>query len=216
MIKDWWKSFVKSDSSEDSRDENDRGEHGMDEDSRDENGADVSRMQLGRRKDLNDDLDLKHRNSLDSDDSVDDDDDSLDEESEQSESKEVDEDLAPRRNFRRRREYVDSSKIFFNEEIIERFSYLTEAEKAALRGIYRVELKGFGGGIWTIKVDENIEVVNRKEESETVLSMPQKDFIQIVNGDINPQLAMIAEKIKVTGDIKKAVMIQSLLYPLGF
>ena len=78
---------------------------------------------------------------------------------------------------------------------------------------YRIELKGYKGGIWTVDLGDELTVVNRREEAEIVLTMQQRDFIHLVNGEMNPQLLILAQKLKVQGDIRKAVKFENLLVP---
>jgi putative sterol carrier protein len=106
-----------------------------------------------------------------------------------------------------------SAKEFFNTEILYRYDLLEDVEKEEIKGRYRIELKGFQGGIWTVDVNEEISVLNRAEEAEVILGMQQKDFLDIINGILNPQLAILSQKIKVVGDVKKAVFFQSVLAP---
>jgi hypothetical protein len=108
---------------------------------------------------------------------------------------------------------IESAKEFFNTEILYRHDILLAEERDRISGSYRIELKGYQGGIWSLDVGDDIEVVNRREDADVVLAMQQKDFLRVVNGELNPQLALLSRKIKVTGDIKKAVALQSLLAP---
>jgi hypothetical protein len=109
---------------------------------------------------------------------------------------------------------VKSAKEFFNGEIHYRFDILEDESRTELGGSYRIELKGFQGGIWTVTVgDQQVDVVNRREEAEIVLTMQQRDFLQLVNGDLNPQLAVFAQKMRVSGDLRKAVAFQAILSP---
>ncbi len=108
---------------------------------------------------------------------------------------------------------VKSAKEFFNAEILYRFDILEDEARTELAGTYRIELKGFQGGIWTITVGEQLDVVNRREEADLVMTMQQRDFLQLVNGQLNPQLAIFAQKLRVTGDVRKAVAFQALLSP---
>ncbi len=108
---------------------------------------------------------------------------------------------------------IESAKEFFNTEILYRHDILLNEERERLSGKYRIELKGYQGGIWSLDVGDDIEIINRREEADVVIAMQQKDFLQVVNGELNPQLALLSRKIKVTGDIKKAVALQSLLAP---
>lgn len=110
---------------------------------------------------------------------------------------------------------VRSAKEFFNGEILYRFDILDDESRKELVGSYRVELKGYSGGIWTVNVADQIEVVNRREEADVVLTMQQRDFLQLVNGEINPQLAIVAQKLRLSGDVRKGVTAQILFSPLG-
>ena len=108
---------------------------------------------------------------------------------------------------------VKSAKEFFNAEILYRFDILEDEARNELAGTYRIELKGFQGGIWTINVGQKLEVINRREEADLVMAMQQRDFLQLINGQLNPQLAIFAQKLRVTGDVRKAVAFQALLAP---
>lgn len=108
---------------------------------------------------------------------------------------------------------IKTAREFFNTELLYRFDILEDDERAQLKGTYRVELKGYQGGIWTVNLGEALDVVNRKEDAEVVLSMYQRDFLHLVNGVLNPQLAMFGQKMRVNGDIRKAVRFQCLLAP---
>ncbi len=113
------------------------------------------------------------------------------------------------------RSYIDNAKDFFNAEILYRFDILGKKDRDLLIGKYRLELKGFRGGVWTVSIDPDITVVNRREEADVVIAMQQHDFIQLINGELNPQLAVVAEKIKITGDVRRAIGFQKVLAPSG-
>ena len=108
---------------------------------------------------------------------------------------------------------VRTAKEYFNSEILYRFDILEMRQRSDIAGRYRVELKGFQGGVWTIIVGDELEVINRREDADIIIVMQQKDFLQMVNGRLNPQLAILGNKMKIVGDIKKAVWFQNLLYP---
>lgn len=110
---------------------------------------------------------------------------------------------------------VDSAKEFFSSELVYRFEILQPAVQEELRGRYRVEVKGNAGGTWTVVVDKGLQVANERQDAEVVLSLQQKDFIQLVNGDLNPQMGILAQKIRLQGDVRKVASFQTLLYPVG-
>lgn len=108
---------------------------------------------------------------------------------------------------------VKTPREFFNTEILYRYDILDPSEQEALKGSYRVELKGQDGGIWSIAVEDELSVDNTRNDAEIVLSLHHKDFMNIINGRLNPQLAILAQKIKVKGDTRRAIVFQSLLTP---
>ena len=108
---------------------------------------------------------------------------------------------------------MKAPKEFFNTEIVYRYDILEDSDRDALRGRYRLELKGYQGGVWTVLIDDALEVVNRREDAEIVLTMQQRDFLHLVNGQLNPQLALFAQKVRITGDLKRALAFQAILVP---
>lgn len=111
---------------------------------------------------------------------------------------------------------VASAKDFFTEEAIYRYDLMLPQQREELKGEYRIEVKGNKGGVWSLKIDSSLEIVNRREDADVVLSLQQKDFVQLVNGDLNPQMAILAQKMKVLGDMRSVATLQSLLVPPGF
>lgn len=109
---------------------------------------------------------------------------------------------------------VKTPREFFSTEILYRYDILEPHEQDALKGTYRLELKGQDGGIWSIVVDQELRCENAKDQdADIVLSMHGKDFMNLINGRLNPQLAILAQRIKVKGDTRRAVIFQSLLTP---
>lgn len=111
------------------------------------------------------------------------------------------------------RSKIGSAAEFFSTEILYRFDILEDEFRTEVAGKYRIELRGYNGGVWTISLGDDITVENRRDEADVVLSMQQSDFLHLVNGKINPQLAMLSQKVKVVGDVRKAVSLQALLFP---
>lgn len=109
---------------------------------------------------------------------------------------------------------VQSAKEFFSAEVLYRFDLLEEEERRELAGKFRIEIKGYQGGVWTMDLGDQLSIVNRREDADIVMTMYQRDFLQLVNGELNPQLALLAQKLKVSGDLHKAIAFQSLLIPL--
>ena len=111
------------------------------------------------------------------------------------------------------RSEVENAKEFFSTELLYRFDILEEDERAFLAGSYRLELKGYRGGVWTLNLGDDIDVINRKENANVVLTMDQRDFLEIVNGNLNPQLCLVSKKVRIKGDVEKVTAFQALLSP---
>ena len=108
---------------------------------------------------------------------------------------------------------VGNAKEFFSTEILYRFDILEDHERKKLKGSYLIELQGDTGGSWTLEIEDDLEISNEKKDAEVTLNMRPKDFVLMVNGELNPQLSLLSGKFKVKGDYNKAVTIQTLLSP---
>jgi putative sterol carrier protein len=114
---------------------------------------------------------------------------------------------------RPRRGPVQSPRDFFSDDILYRYDMIEEPERSALKGSYRLELKGQQGGVWTVRIDDAVEVLNRREDADVVLSVQHGDFLKLVNGQLNPQIAILSKKLRVTGDLKQAMAFNSVICP---
>ena len=108
---------------------------------------------------------------------------------------------------------IKTAKEFFATEILYRFDVLERDARERVAGSYRVEIKGNKGGVWSMQVGDELNVVNRRDEADLVFVLQHRDFIALVNGDINPQLSLLAQKVRVTGDYRRAVSALSLFAP---
>ena len=106
-----------------------------------------------------------------------------------------------------------STKQFFSEELLYRYDILEDKERERVNGKFRIELDGDQPEVWSLEIRDEIEVVNESQEAEVVFNATHKDFLNIINGVLNPQLSILAEKIKINGDIKKALAFHRLLAP---
>jgi hypothetical protein len=108
---------------------------------------------------------------------------------------------------------IESAKEFFSTEVLYRFDIIEPQELEPIKGSYRIELTGENGGVWSLKIGDQLEVSNSKEEADTILAMRETDFLEVVNGKLNPQLSILSQKIKVTGAVKQAIRLQEILAP---
>lgn len=121
---------------------------------------------------------------------------------------------------------VKSVREFFNTEFLYRFDILEDHERANLKGSYKLEIQGDKKAEWFVDLNDDPTVKSSQNKNETdadlsdikpevTISMKERDFILIVNGELNPQLAFLSEKVKVKGSLEKALAFQVIIAP-GF
>ena len=108
---------------------------------------------------------------------------------------------------------VNSIKEFFNTEILYRYDILNQPDREAIKGTYRIEVSGAEAGTWSVSLDRDIEVKNDRNEAEVVLTLDGDDFLAIINGKINAQIALVSKRVKINGDSRKASLLQNILAP---
>jgi putative sterol carrier protein len=66
-------------------------------------------------------------------------------------------------------------------------------------------------GTWTVRVDNgDVHVHEGGGEADTTIEASQDTFMQIVRGEQNPTSAFMMGKLKVRGDMGKAMKLQQL------
>src|SRR5579863_2108122 len=81
-----------------------------------------------------------------------------------------------------------------------------------LNAVYQFDLSGDGGGKWTVLINnEQCQVQSGAHASPNItLSMAANDYLDMVNGKLNGQLAFMTGKLKIAGDMGLALKLQSL------
>lgn len=91
-------------------------------------------------------------------------------------------------------------------------------EKAAgLRACYLFRLSGAEGGNWTLTIaDQQCSVApGLAEKPDVTISMDVADFLKMVHGELQPVVAFMQGKLKLQGDMNKAMKLQELFASLG-
>ncbi len=88
-------------------------------------------------------------------------------------------------------------------------------KKDAAKGLtatYQFDLSGDGGGNWNINIkDDQCEVKEGKAASPNItLSMAANDYLDMINGKLNGQMAFMTGKLRISGDMGLALRLQSL------
>ncbi len=86
-----------------------------------------------------------------------------------------------------------------------------EAAKG-LNCVYQFDLSGEGGGKWHVVIKEDkCEVKEGAHPSpNTTITMSAQDYLDMVNGKLNGQVAFMSGRLRIGGDMGLALRMQSL------
>jgi putative sterol carrier protein len=86
-----------------------------------------------------------------------------------------------------------------------------EAAKG-LNAIYQFDLSGDGGGKWHVIINnDSCEVKEGPAGSPSItISMTAQDYLDMLSGKLNGQMAFMTGKLRIAGDMGLALRMQSL------
>ena len=106
---------------------------------------------------------------------------------------------------------VASADEFFSQRLPKRLSEKPDlAEK--INAVYKFVLSGAGGGTWTVDITiPGGKVTAADLDAGCIITMAASDFVDIINGTSNAQMAFMTGKLRVAGDIGQALKLQYIL-----
>lgn len=107
---------------------------------------------------------------------------------------------------------VTNVKDVFEQHIPAKFQAKPDVV-TKINAIYQFNISGPGGGAWSVDCTApggRIEAGTAATPKCTVTATDQ-DFLNIVNGKLNAQMAFMSGKLKIQGDIGLAMKLQQIL-----
>ena len=105
---------------------------------------------------------------------------------------------------------MTSARHFFEQVLPAK---LTPESAADVGANFQFIIDGDGGGSWTVKLTAPSEWVQEgtDENADCTIAMKESDFLGIVEGNTNPQMAFMMGKIRVTGNLALSLKLPKIL-----
>jgi putative sterol carrier protein len=100
------------------------------------------------------------------------------------------------------------------EELFASLPERFRSERAGdLRAGYAFELEGEGGGAWTVRVADGALAVEQGSAPDVDVTVRAKaaDWMAIVEGRMDPQLAYLTKKLRVSGNLQLALRLREVV-----
>ena len=84
---------------------------------------------------------------------------------------------------------------------------------ASINSKYQFDLSGDDGGQWVIELTEACQEVRpgTEDDAACTIAMKADDFVGLIKGTLNPQMAFMTGKLQVKGDMGLALKLQNVL-----
>ena len=103
-------------------------------------------------------------------------------------------------------------KSYFEEKIAQKLQRTPDLSKS-VNGIYEFNITGDNGGVWTVDLTKEPGVVTAGTTgtAKCTVTASTGDFMNIVSGKMNPQMAFMSGKLKIKGDMGLAMKLQKVI-----
>jgi len=103
-------------------------------------------------------------------------------------------------------------KDVFEKHIPERFKVRPDVV-SKINAVYQFNISGPGGGSWSVDCTAPGGKISpgAAPDAKCTVAATDADFLSIVNGKLNPQMAFMSGKLKIQGDMGLAMKLQQIL-----
>ncbi|BDG01564.1 SCP2 sterol-binding domain-containing protein [Anaeromyxobacter oryzae] len=109
-------------------------------------------------------------------------------------------------------EQVTSVQDVFDRHIPSKFQAKPDV-LGKINAIYQFNISGPGGGSWSVDCTAPGGKISAGSttNAKCTVAATDTDFLNIVNGKLNPQMAFMSGKLKIQGDMGLAMKLQQIL-----
>jgi putative sterol carrier protein len=108
-------------------------------------------------------------------------------------------------------EPVQSVKDVFERHMPERLRAKPDVV-AKINAVYQFNIAGPNGGAWSVDCTNGGAISQgTAAAARCTVAMAEGDFLNVVNGKLNPQMAFMSGKLKIQGDMGLAMKLQQIL-----
>ena len=107
---------------------------------------------------------------------------------------------------------AESVKAVFEKHMPEKLAGKPDVV-AKINAVYQFNIAGPNGGQWTVDCTKpgGAVTAGNSVAAGCTVQATDADFLAIVNGKLNPQMAFLSGKLRVQGDIGLAMKLQQIL-----
>lgn len=103
-------------------------------------------------------------------------------------------------------------KEYFEQKVPENLK--TRADKlTAINAVYEFQIKGPAGGTWSLdlKTPGGKVVEGSTGSADCTITMEDENFVKLISGQLNPQMAFMTGKLKVAGNMGLALKLTNVI-----
>jgi len=107
----------------------------------------------------------------------------------------------------------DTPKQYFEEKIAKKLADAKPEEREKINATYEFNITGDNGGVWTVEILKEKASVQAGSQgaAKCTVTAASADFMNIVSGKMNAQMAFMSGKLKIKGDMGLAMKLQKVI-----